>query len=51
MKRNEKVIRVCEMTGRMTVVKDNLTTDETMALVREKTKGDEFARYIRIVKD
>lgn len=51
MKRNERVIRVCEMTGRVTVVADNLTTEEAMAMVREKAKGDEFGRYMRIVKD
>lgn len=47
--RLERVIRVCEITGKVVVVATNLTTDKAMAIVREKAKGDEFGRYIRIV--
>ena len=46
----EKVIRICEITGRKTVVAENLTTEEAMALVREKSREDEFGSYMRIVK-
>jgi hypothetical protein len=45
----EKVIRICELTGRMTVVATNLTTEEAKALVREKAKADEFGDYRRVV--
>jgi hypothetical protein len=45
----EKVIRICEITGRMTVVATNLTTEQAMALVREKAKTDEFGDYRRVV--
>ena len=38
----EKVIRICEITGRMTVVATNLTTEQAKALVREKAKADEI---------
>jgi hypothetical protein len=45
----EKVIRICEITGRMTVVATNLTTEEAMALVRERAKADEFGEYRRVL--
>lgn len=45
----EKVIRICEITGRMTVVATNLTTEEAKALVRERTKADEFGEYRRVL--
>jgi hypothetical protein len=45
----EKVIRICEVTGRMTVVATNLTTEQAMALVREKAKADEFGEYRRVL--
>jgi hypothetical protein len=44
----EKVIRICELTGRMTVVATNLTTDEAIALVKERAKADEFGDYRRV---
>jgi hypothetical protein len=47
----EKVIRICELTGRMTVVATNLTTDEAIALVRERAKADEFGDYRRVVTE
>ena len=45
----EKVIRICEITGRVTTVATNLTTAEAMALVREKAKADEFGEYRRVI--
>ena len=45
----EKVIRICEITGRMTVVATNLTTEQAIALVREKAKADEFGEYRRVL--
>lgn len=45
----EKVIRICEITGRMTVVATNLTTEEAKALVRERAKADEFGEYRRVL--
>ena len=45
----EKVIRICEMTGRMTVVATNLTTDEAIALVKECARNDAFATYRRVI--
>lgn len=46
----EKVIRICEITGRMTVVADNLTTQEAMDLVAKKSREDEFGDYRRVAK-
>lgn len=46
----EKVIRICEITGRVTVVADGLTTEEAKALVREKAREDCFGEYRRVVK-
>lgn len=45
----EKIIRVCEFTGKVTVVAENLTTAEAMAKVIELSKGDDFAMYRRVV--
>lgn len=47
----EKVIRICELTGRMTVVATNLTTEQAIALVKERAKADEFGDYRRVVTD
>ena len=47
----EKVIRICELTGRMTVVAANLTTDEAKALIKERAKADEFGDYRRVVTE
>ena len=46
----ESVIRVCEMTGRVSVVADNLTHDEAVAMVVELSKQGDFAMYRRVVK-
>lgn len=45
----EKVIRICELTGRMTVVATNLTTDEAIALIKRYREGDEFGEYRRVL--
>ena len=47
----EKVIRICELTGRMTVVATNLTTEQAKALIKERAKADEFGDYRRVVTD
>lgn len=46
----EKVIRICEITDRMTVVADNLTTEEAMDLVAKMSREDIFGDYRRVVK-
>ena len=38
----EKVLRICEMTGRYTVVAENLTPEQAMELIRERHKTDNF---------
>lgn len=45
----EKVIRVCEMTGRVTTVAENLTTEQAMAMVKELSKNAFLEHYLRIV--
>lgn len=45
----EKVIRICEITGRVTTVATNLTTEEAKALVRERHTEDPFGDYRRVV--
>jgi hypothetical protein len=47
----ERVIRICEMTGRVTVVAEGLNTEEAMAMVRKLSREDEFAMYRRVVVD
>ena len=45
----EKVIRICEITGKVTTIAINLTTEEAINLVRELAKGDQFGQYRRVV--
>ena len=45
----EKVIRICEITGRVTTIATNLTTEEAKALIRERAKADEFGEYRRVL--
>jgi hypothetical protein len=47
----EKVIRICEITGRMTVIATNLTTEQAKALIRERkaNDADPFGDYRRVV--
>lgn len=44
----ERVIRVCEITGRKTVVAERVTMYEAMQLIRKLSAEDEFAHYYRI---
>ena len=44
----EKVIRVCEITGKVTTVATDLSTAEAMALVRRLSADDKFAFYRRV---
>ena len=44
----EKIIRVCEITGRVTEVAVGLDTAAAMAMVRELASKDEFATYMRV---
>mgnify|MGYP003470312278 CR=1 FL=1 len=45
----EKIIRVCEITGRVSEVAVNLDTATAMTMVRELASKDEFATYMRVV--
>ena len=45
----EKIIRVCEITGRVSTVAENLDTATAMAMVRELSQKDKFAEYRRVV--
>ena len=45
----EKVIRICEITGKVTTIATNLTTEEAIELVRELAKEDGFATYRRVI--
>jgi hypothetical protein len=44
----ERVIRVCDITGRKTVVAEKATRYEAMELIRKLSAEDEFAHYYRI---
>ena len=46
----EKVIKVCEITGRITTVAENVDAATAMRIVRENATIDPFATYIRVVK-
>lgn len=45
----EKVIRICEMTGRVTTVAENLDTESAMKMIRDLSKDDVFGEYRRVV--
>lgn len=45
----EKVIRICEMTGRVTTVAENLDTESAKKMVRDLSKDDVFGQYLRVV--
>ena len=47
----EKVIRVCEITGRVTVVAECVDTERAKELIKELAPKDEFGRYIRVEYD
>lgn len=44
----ERVIRVCDITGRKTVVAERATMYEAMTLIKKLAKEDEFAHYYRV---
>lgn len=46
----EKVIRICEITGKVTTIAENVDTATAMQIVRENTASDPFARYMRVAK-
>ena len=46
----EKVIRICEITGRVTIVAENVSTEKAKEIVRENAANDPFATYRRVVK-
>ena len=45
----EKIIRICEITGRVSTVAENLDTATAMEMVKELSKNDNFAIYRRVV--
>ena len=45
----EKVIRICEITGRVTTVATNLETEEAKALIRKLHAEDPYGEYRRVV--
>jgi hypothetical protein len=46
----EKVIRICEITGRVTTIAENVDTETAIQIVRENAASDPFATYRRVVK-
>ena len=48
MKEMFKVVRVCEITGRVAVVAENLDLENAMAKVKEMVKADTLANYFRV---
>ena len=44
----EKVIRVCEITGRVTTVAECVTAKRAKEIIKELAPKDEFGRYIRV---
>lgn len=45
----EKVIRICEITGKVTRVAENLTTEEAKALIVKCAKDDPYGEYRRVI--
>lgn len=45
----EKIIRVCEITGRVSEIAVNLDTATAMAMVAQLNADDMFATYMRVV--
>jgi hypothetical protein len=46
----EKVIRICEITGKVTTIAENVDTATAMQIVKENAATDPFATYRRVVK-
>jgi hypothetical protein len=49
MEKKEMIMRVCEITGRVTIVARDLTTAEAMEMVK-KLSVDPFYSYTRIIE-
>ena len=49
MENKEMIMRVCEITGRVTIVARNLTTAEAMEMVK-KLSVDPFYSYTRVIE-
>ena len=47
----EKVIRICEITGKKTVVAEKVDTETAKQIVKELSKQDEFGCYLRVVTE
>ena len=47
----ERVVRICEITGRMTVVAEKVYTETAKQIVKELSKQDEFGCYLRVVTE
>ena len=45
----EKIMRICEITGKVGIVAENLDTATAMEMVKELSKKDKFAEYRRVV--
>ena len=45
----EKVIRICEITGKMTVVVEQVDTETAKEIVKKLSCEDEFGCYYRVV--
>ena len=48
--RNYKVITICEITGRVNTLADNLTVNEAIALVKDNANKDELVRVVKVKK-
>jgi hypothetical protein len=46
----EKVIRICEITGKVTTIAENVDAETAMQIVRENAATDPFARYMRVAR-
>jgi hypothetical protein len=47
----EKVIRICEITDRVTTIAENVDTETAKEIIRELHKDDPFGTYLRIILD
>ena len=45
----EKVIRICEITGKKTVVAEQVDTETAKEIVKKLSREDEFGCYYRVV--
>lgn len=46
----EKVVCICEITGKVTVIADGVTTEEAKKIIREKSQENPYGDYRRVVK-